>query len=102
MRMHSMLAAAILLVVSSTTMAVTSTAAMAQADCCTIPGSGKDDDNNPSVWGASPEAGNAFGSSNVHHPDMMRDGSEMPTAPVSGTPGRHVRSHHVAPHGHAG
>ena len=66
MRMHSVFAAAAIL------LAVSSTAAMAQGgDCCAIPGSGKDDDNNPSVWGVSPEAGNAFGSSNVHHPDMM-------------------------------
>jgi hypothetical protein len=90
--MRSVLAAAILLAVSYT-------AAMAQSDCCTSPGSGKDDDNNPSVWGASPEAGNVFGSANVHHPDMMPDSSSMATAPVSGTPGRHVRRHHAAPHG---
>jgi hypothetical protein len=91
--MHSVVAAAILLAVSCT-------AAMAQSDCCTIPGSGKDDDNNPSVRGVTPEAGNVFGSSNVHHPDMMRESSGMTTAPVSGTPGRHVRRHRVAPHGH--
>src|SRR4051812_20179196 len=96
MRMHSVLAAAILLALSGT-------AAMAQAggDCCTIPGAGKDDDNNPSVWGVTPEPGNAFGSSNVHHPDMMPESSGMATAPVSGPPGRHVRRHRAAPHGHA-
>jgi hypothetical protein len=96
MRMQSVLAAAILL-------AATSTAAMAQAggDCCTLPGTGKDDDNNPSVWRVTPEAGNVFGSSNVHHPDMMLESSRMATAPVSGTPGRHVRRHRVAPPGDA-
>jgi hypothetical protein len=92
--MRSVVAAAILLAVSSG-------AALAQSDCCTIPGSGKDDDNNPSVWGVSPEAGNVFGSANVHHPDMMPDNSSMATAPVSGTPGRHVRRQRAAPHGHA-
>lgn len=97
MRMRSVLAAVAVL------LAVSSTAAMAQGgDCCAIPGSGKDDDNNPSVWGVSPEAGNVFGSSNVHHPDMQRDSSGMATAPVSGTPGRHVRRHRVAPHGRTG
>jgi len=95
MRMHSVLAAAILLAVSCT-------AAMAQSDCCTIPGAGKDDDNNPSVRGVTPEAGNVFGSANVHHPDMMLERSVMATAPVSGTPGRYVRRHRVAPDGYAG
>ena len=96
MRMRSVLAAVAIL------LSVSSTAAMAQGgDCCAIPGSGKDDDNNPSVWGVSPEAGNVFGSSNVHHPDMQRDSSGMAMAPVSGTPGRHVRRHRVAPHTHA-
>jgi hypothetical protein len=92
--MHSVLAAAILLAGSCT-------AAMAQSDCCTLPGQGKDNDNNPSVWGVTPEAGNAFGSSNVRHPDMMIESSGMATAPVSGTPGRYVRRHRVAPDGYA-
>ena len=96
MRMRSVLAAVAIL------LAVSSTVAMAQGgDCCAIPGSGKDDDSNPSVWGASPEAGNVFGSSNVHHPDMMRDSSGTATAPASEAPGRHVRRHRVAPHGRA-
>ena len=91
MRTHSVLAAAILLAVSST-------AAMAQAggDCCTLPGTGKDDDNNPSVWGVTPEAGNVFGSSNVHHPDMMIERGSMAMAPVSGTAGRYVRRYRAA------
>ena len=98
MKMHFVLAAAILLAVTSTAaMAQT----MAQGDCCTIPGSGKDDDNNPSVWGVTPEAGNVFGSSNVHHPDMMLESSRMATAPVSGTPGRYVRRQRAAPLGDA-
>ncbi|MEA2878482.1 MAG: hypothetical protein QOF14_3678 [Hyphomicrobiales bacterium] len=96
MRMRSVFAAAILLAVSSG-------AALAQAggDCCTLPGQGKDNDNNPSVWGVTPEAGNAFGSSNVHHPDMMPDNSSMATAPVSGTPGRYVRRDRATRPGYA-
>jgi hypothetical protein len=96
MRMRSVLAAAILLAVSSG-------AALAQAggDCCTLPGTGKDNDNNPSVWGVTPEAGNTFGSSNVHHPDMTLERSDMATAPVSGTPGRYVRRHRAAAPGYA-
>jgi hypothetical protein len=102
--MRSVFAAATLLAVSSSALlAVSSSAAKAQAggDCCTLPGQGKDNDNNPSVWGVTPEAGNAFGSSNVRHPDMTLERTGMATAPVSGTPGRYVRRHRVAPDGYA-
>jgi hypothetical protein len=102
--MRSVSAAAILLAVSSSALlAVSSSAAKAQAggDCCTLPGQGKDNDNNPSVWGVTPEAGNAFGSSNVPHPDMMIESSGITTAPVSGTPGRYVRRQRVARDGYA-
>jgi hypothetical protein len=87
------------LILGAVLLVASSTVAMAQGgDCCAVPGQGKDDDNNPSVWGASPETGNTFGSSNIHHPDMTLDSRDMATAPVAGTPAHRRHAHEAVRH----